>query len=285
MSRITLQILIVLVLAISVLAQEEKPILIEEVVGNDNLESIAARLDNLIYELSKRPNTKAIVKISTRNENCFLCDYWRGSLIYAYLKNTRKVSPEKYSIEHCTENEAKLITRFYLLPPTATPPECNKSLEIPKSSALFETIGFFYNDNNLTPLEDSYIDVPMGSLGATYSLSALQTVKNILDESPESKIYVIAYLGTNLEEIYEEKGGKTIVKSKRNLDKKSVARKMLLNARNELIKNGIKPLQIETIEGGYIDDKRVLEFWFVPQGGEIPKPKPTYFPKKKSNKK
>lgn len=105
-----------------------------------------------------------------------------------------------------------------------------------------------------------------------------------MNESPESKVYVIAYLGVNVEEILVDKNGKATVKSRRKLDKKSVTKELFLNARNELIKNGIKPSQIETIEGGYIDDKRKLEFWFVPKGGEIPKPKPTYFPKKKQNK-
>jgi hypothetical protein len=55
---------------------------------------------------------------------------------------------------------------------------------------------------------------------------------------------------------------------------------MLLNAKTKFIKNGINPAQIETINGGYVDDKRRLEFWFVPKGGEIPKPKPDYFPKR-----
>jgi hypothetical protein len=217
-----------------------------------------------------------VIRISTKNENCFLCGYWRGSWMYAWLKNTRKVAPEKFSVEHCTENMAELFTRFYLLPPSATLPECNKSIEIPRKSTLFETIGFFYKDNNLTALEDSYVET-VGPTDGEYSLNSLLAVKNILDKSPESKIYIIVYLGTNREEIYEDKNGETVEKTKRKLDKKSVAKKMLLNAKNMLIKNGIKPSQIEIIEGGYLDDKRELQFWFVPKGGEIPKPKPNYF--------
>jgi hypothetical protein len=48
MREITLKILVVLVFAISVSAQIEKPLLIEEVVGYENSEMTAARLDNLI---------------------------------------------------------------------------------------------------------------------------------------------------------------------------------------------------------------------------------------------
>jgi hypothetical protein len=92
-------------------------------------------------------------------------------------------------------------------------------------------------------------------------------------------IYIIVYLGTNPETKYKDKNGKVIEKIVRNSDKKSLAKKLLLNARKEFIKNGINPSQIETVEGGYVDDRRELQFWLVPESGEIPKPKPDYFPK------
>ncbi len=60
---------------------------------------------------------------------------------------------------------------------------------------------------------------------------------------------------------------------------------MILNAKKELIKNGIKSSQIETIKSGYSNGKRRLEFWLVPKGGEIPKLKSNYFPKKECQKK
>ena len=196
------------------------------------------------------------------------------------MKNTRKILSEKYLIEHCVENEEELRTEFYLLPKTAKLPECEKTLEIPKKSSLFDKVHFISADEKLLPLEDYYIDVIDTARGA-YSRNALKAVKENLDKSPENKIYVIAYLGTNPEENYEEENGKTI----RKLDKKALAKKMLLNARNEIIKNGIKPFRIETIDGGYVEGRRILEFWLVPKGSEIPKPKPDYFSKKKLRKK
>ena len=105
-----------------------------------------------------------------------------------------------------------------------------------------------------------------------------------MDKSPENKIYVIAYLGTNLESGYFDEKKGYIEKEIRKPDKKSLAGKLLLNAKKEIAKNGIDAAQIETIVGGYKDGRRKLEFWFVPKGGEIPKPKPDYFPKKKRRK-
>ena len=60
---------------------------------------------------------------------------------------------------------------------------------------------------------------------------------------------------------------------------------MMQAAKNELIKNGFKNSQIVLIDGGYrssemnSEGERKLEFYFVPNGGEIPKPTPDYFQK------
>jgi hypothetical protein len=278
MRKITLQILIVLAFAFSVLAQEEKPILIDE-FERSILEELLGRIDSLASELSKRPDTKAVIRIYTGKEDDFALHYRYGSLIDAILKNRGKTPTDKYTIEYCTGNKSKQITQLYLLPPTVRLPKCEEVFEIPEKPVLFDKILFFYNDNKLMPLEDIYPDA-ISSTHGEYSLNAIEAFKDALNKFPESKIYILAYLGTNPEEKHRDKNGETIVKIKRKLDKKFVAKELLLNARNELIKNGIKPSQIETIEGGYLDDKRALEFWFVPKGGDIPKPKPTYFPKK-----
>ena len=269
MKKIILQILVVLLLAISIPAQteEKKPILIDE-FGKTSDEDTFARLDRLINELSQRPDAKAVIRIYGENENCFLCNYRRGSWITGILKNVRKVPSEKYAIEYCNEvTEAKTLTQLYLLPPMANLPKCEETVEIPKQSALFDKIHFYYKDNKLSPLE-ALIEV-VGPAHGEYSQSALAVVKKILESSPESKIYILAYLGTNLEYDFDsENDGEP---KKRTLDKKSLAKKMLLIAKNELIKNGISSAQIITDYGGYVDDKRRLEFWFVPKGGEIPK--------------
>ena len=284
MRKIVLQILAVLLLGISIQAQGEvqKPILIDE-FGKLNLEDILARLDNLTINLSKSDNTKALIRIYGGNENCFTCHYQRGSLINAILKNTKRFPSENYTIQYCTKNKEDLRTELYLVPMSAKIPSCEEILQIPKQSVLFDKIYFYYNDNKLSALEDIYVDV-IESAHGNYSRKALTVIKDILDKSTDSKIYVIAYLGTNPEYNYEDINEESVDNTIRKLDKKSLAKKMFLCAKKEFAKYGIKPTQIELIEGGYIDGKRELEFWFVPKGGEIPKPKPNYFPKRKNKK-
>ncbi len=281
MKKIILQILVILLLAISIPAQteEQEPILIDEIRRTSDGDTFA-RLDRLIYELSQKPDAKAVIRIYGENKNCFLCNYRKGSWITGILKNVRKVPSEKYAIEYCNEvTEAKTLIQLYLLPPMTNLPKCEETVEIPKQSALFDKIHFFYKDNKLSPLEDISIDAISLSHGE-YSQSALAVVKKILENSPESKIYIFAYLGTNPEFDFGSENNEEPKKKKRTLDKKSLAKKMLLIAKNELIKNGISSAQIITDYGGYVDDKRRLEFWFVPKGSEIPKPQPNYIPKK-----
>ena len=108
---------------------------------------------------------------------------------------------------------------------------------------------------------------------------AHNVLKRLLNNAPESKLYVIAYLQTNFE---EDEAGKIIIGKPSRVDKKSYANKMFRAARKELLENGFSPSQIVTINGGYVNgNARRLEFWFVPQGGEIPKPKPDYVSKKR----
>ncbi len=280
MKRFISQILIVLVLVISVSAQteEQKPVLVDE-FGRINLEDLMMRIDNFLVTSQNNPNAKGHIRIYGSNENCFLCRYNFGSLVDAYIKNTRNFPKEKYSIDYCDENGEKLRTELYILPHNTELPKCAETLEIPKNSALFDSVYFYVKDIKLLPLEDSIIDV-IGPSNGEYSVNVLKKVKSLLDKSPESKIYIIGYLGTNEQTTYEDKNGEQSEKIIRNLDKKSLGKKLFQNAKKEFIKNGINDLQIESIEGGYVNGERKLEFWFVPKGGEIPKPKPDYFPKK-----
>ncbi len=60
---------------------------------------------------------------------------------------------------------------------------------------------------------------------------------------------------------------------------------MIQTARNELIRKGFKPSQIEAIDGGYVNGERRLEFWFVPKDGEIPSRSLIIFQRKNSERK
>ena len=285
MRKVISQILAVLLFVVSVSAQENKPKLIDE-FGRLTAEDNFLRLDFLALELKKNEDLKGVIRIYGGGENCFLCHYGQGSYMTAIIKSrifgSEKDSVEKYplfdkySIEYCNGNE-DLRVQLYLMPPKSTLPACNQTLEIPKRSVLFQTI-YFFSNNQITPLENTLID-SVSPADGEYSLKALKEVKNILDKETESKIYIVVYLGTNLEPGYFDKKKGFVEKEIRKLDKKSLAKKLIQNAKAEFVKNGIKSSQIETIEGGYVDDKRKIELWFVPKSGEIPRPKPDYFPK------
>ena len=99
-----------------------------------------------------------------------------------------------------------------------------------------------------------------------------------MKDSPGSKVYIIVYLNADFEMV---KNDRIITRKKPALDQKSYARKMIQAAHSVLLKNGFTASQIVFIDGGYLNGNgRRLEFWFVPQGGVIPKPKPDYIPKK-----
>ena len=267
MQKLTLQLLFTLFLfttAIYTQTEQQKPILLDE-FGKLNAEENFARLDFLTSELLKNENLKAVIRINGGSENCFLCHYWQGSYTSAILKS-RKYPLDKFTIEYCNENE-DLQVQFYLMPPKSTLPVCNQKLEMPKKSVLFQTV-YFFSTNQIVPLENTLVESTSPADG-DYSLNALQIVKSFLNKESEGKIYIIAYLGTNFDEYGE---------GIRRLDKKSLARKLIKNAKSEFVKNGVQPSQVESVEGGYVEGERKLEFWFVPKGGEIPKPKPNYFP-------
>ena len=278
MLKLTLQFLFTLFLfttAIYAQIEPQKPILIDE-FGKLNAEESFARLDYLTIQLSKNKDLKAVIRINGGSENCYFCHYWRGSYTSAILKS-RKHPLDKFTIEYCNENE-DLRFQFYLMSPTSSLPACNQTLETPKRSVLFETV-HFYSTSQIAPLENTLV-ASTSLADGEYSIKALRAVKSILDKESESKIYVVVYLGTNLEEGYYDKKKGYIEKEIRNLDKKSLVKKLTQNVKKEFVKNGIQPSQIEIIAGGYVEGERKLEFWFVPKGGEIPKPKPNYFPKR-----
>lgn len=280
MKKLLLQISHVLLLAIFVFPQAKEQVVLLDQFGDVSAEDNFARLDNFMQTILKTSNSKGVIRIYRQSKDCFLCDYRLTSWMDGIVKNTRKFPSEKYSIENCSEIIGDSPIKLYILTAPKKLPDCNKTVEIPDKTSLYDKIYFYFDDNKLFALEDEDVDVVSPAHG-DYSKAALKAVKNILDKSPQSKIYIVVYLGTNKEVTEEQQSDTSIEKIKRKPDNLPIAKKLMNNARNELIKNGIKSSQIKTVNGGYVDSRRKLEFWFVPQGGEIPKPKPDYFPKKK----
>jgi hypothetical protein len=277
MKKIASHILIILFFAVSISAQENQPQLIDE-FDNYPLDETMARLQNLMIEVGKTPNSKALIRIYGGRENYFAASYNRGSVMQAVLKNNLLYPIEKVVIQFCNINQEPVYTRFYIVRDNDKLETCDENLTSPKQTILFDVVSFHYQTFKLTPFENLIVE--HGFSDGEYSQFSQDVLKRLLNESPESKLYLIAYLRTNFE---EDESGKIIVGKSGSLDKKTYANKMFRAARKELIKNGFSASQIVALNGGYVNGNgRRLEFWFVPQGGEIPKPKPDYIPKKNS---
>jgi len=278
-------VIVILLFAFSILAQENHPQLFDEFDYPLSNDSLLFRVHNLSIEVNKTPNAKALVRISGGNKNYFALPYIRGSLIKSVWQNNLEQPAEKLLIQFCDVTGETDFTRFFIVRENNTIKNCNENLITPKETVLFETSFFEVTDFqtpevNFKAYEDENVS-PEGSAG-NYSKLGINVLKDSLKASPESKVYLIAYIQTNFE---EDENGKIIIGKPSSLDKKSFAAKMFRAARRELLKNGFSPAQIVTIDGGYLNgNSRRLQFWFVPQGGAIPKTKPDYVPTKRRNK-
>jgi hypothetical protein len=275
MKKIISYFLAVLLLAVSISAQGNSPELIDE-LSNVPLDELMARIDNLAVQIGSVPNSKALIRIYGGWENSLISSYNHGAVIKAYVKNNMKLSVERFIIQFCNINNEPISTKFFILRETDKLETCDENFSIPKETTFFTDIGFYSRNFKLTPLED--LEVGFGLSDGEYWQSSLNILKRLLNDAPENKVYLIAYLKTNFD---EDGNGKLLSGRRGRLDKKSDAQKMIQAARKELLKNGFSASQIVAIDGGYVDaQERRLEFWFVPQGGEIPKPKPDYIPKR-----
>lgn len=279
MKNLISQILIVLFLAVTVSAQENQPELLDEfgVLGDCDM---SARIFNLGVHLGNNPQAKAVVRIYGGDKDFPGGAFFRGSLVESLRNNSFKFSRERLSVEFCNVNQQPLWTRIFIIGENTRVEPCAENLSAPLATVRFETVYFGQPDFKLVPMEDSSIDLHAVSQGE-YSQFAQEALKKFLRDSPSSRVYLIGYLQTNFETDLENK---TTSRKTSLLDKKSLAAKMLQSAKANLLKNGFSASQIVTINGGYVDGNgRRLEIWFVPEGGEIPKPKPDYIPKKRKS--
>jgi hypothetical protein len=272
MKRIFLTILIILFLPAAFFAQrtEQKYISFVE-TGRMSSEEIALYLDGLTNELGKNPNSKAHINIYGGSETFFSYPYIHGAVIKAYLKNNLKVPVEKFSIQFCNVNREAIRTQFFVLEANDKIEPCQENLTVPEKTVLFETLRFYDKAefSSKKPFEETFIDV-VGPSEQEYSQTSQAVLLKLLNQSPDSKIYLIGYMGTNRFESARVK-----------LDTPKALNKLFRQIVGEFVGNGIDASGIVKINGGYRDDQKSVEMWFVPKGGEIPKPTPDYFPKKR----
>jgi len=280
MKKITLQLLIVFALAFSVSAQENKPELFDE-FGEMPIDEMRFRVINLALEVNKVPNSKALIEIYGRQKRSFASAYIRGSLMKSIWEKFIKLPPEKLLIQFCNINKEPILTKLSVVRENDKIEPCDENLIVPKETVLFESSYFDVTDFSVSEIKFISVENDYPSVEGTegnYSEIAQNVLKKFLKNSPGSRIYIIAYLNANFETIENDE---FVTKKIPVLDRKSHANKMFRAARKVLIKNGFSPSQIVAIDGGYVKgNERRLEFWFVPNGGDIPKPQPDYFPKR-----
>jgi hypothetical protein len=281
MRKITLQILVVLFFSFRVFAQNETrmPILFDR-FGDLPLGHLLSRLDALGWELHQNKDFAAFIKISGgRNARSdFIFPYTRGAIMKAYLVGSRKFAAERIRFQNCDLEKDDVIVELFIVPQNYDIPKCNDAVFVPDNTVLLTTRHF----------ENPYIvyDYPYEIIGGEEATSKIfhNTLLKMLAKSPESKVYLIVHLGTNPHHQAKKKRGGWEEKEIRKLDKPALTKKMLHEAQQELVRNGVDVSRIVKIEGGYQDSTRNIEFWFVPKDGEIPKPKPDYFLKRKDKK-
>ncbi len=280
MKKVFLQILFGLFATLAVFSQESNLKPIDE-FGEIYLDEFRFRIESAGRELEKTPNSKVLVRIYGGNKRGFAQPYIYGSLIKSVWKNYLKIPSEKLSIQFCNVNNETLLMRYYLAQANARLDTCEENLKMPQESVLFETSFFDVTDFSVARIDFDSIENDYPSIEGTrgnYSEFAQNILKKLLKNSPESRVYIIGYLNTNFE---TDNDNKVIAKNLGNLDKKSRLNKMFQAMRREFLKNGFSSSQIKTIDGEYVKNNgRRLEFWFVPKGGEIPKPKPDYIVRK-----
>lgn len=266
MKKILFSISFLILLSLSSFAQT--PVLVDQ-FPEISLEDLLSRLDHLTIELSKNENSTALIRVYAGKEDLNGFPYRYAAIMKTHITN-RKIEENKILTQQC-DGEGETRFETYIIPPNAKIPDCEKSLIIPDKTLRFDS--YFYS------FEYPDIEGCCEIIGADRASAeaSLKVFTELLKKSPESNAYIISYNGTNIHWV----NNKTI----RILDSSSLGRTTAKKAKETLIRSGIEPSRIITINGGYKDSTRNIELWFVPKEGEIPKPKPDYFPKKKRQKK
>lgn len=274
MKKYTFQFLISFFLCLSIFAQSDKKQRIIDELGEANLEDLEARIHNFSIELTLNPTTIGHIKVFRKKDSPPITAYRYAARIKTYLTKISKISPDRVVTEQCGE-EKEIHTQFIIVPQDADYKNCSEQFNFDKSKTfLFDTYGYRTED-------DVGSCCVIGEFEEEEASESLNLFSNLLKQSSDSKAYLIMYLSPVTAAIIStSKSGKKVVKPYSPTDSPILFSKFLKQAKTELIKNGIDEKRIISFKGGYKFGRRI-ELWFVPKDGEIPKPKPDYFPKKK----
>ena len=236
--------------------------------GKITTEDLMARLDGLYGHLRGNEGSIALLRAYPHDEKYLGFPSRSLAKMKTYLTN-HKLDEKRVVVQEC-DGYSDMKIGLYLVPASIAVPQCTKTLKVPKVTTLFDS--YFYWDGQ----EELYNHLPIKGADVREAIASVQTFASLLQKSPTSRAYVIAYNGTI---------GWGTDSSIRSVKRPGVATKTALTAKSFLVKNGIDPNRVVAINGGYRDSNRNVELWIVPEGGTRPKPTPDYFPKSRKGAK
>lgn len=268
MRKIFTAVLLVFILRLSSFGQDSNlPKLIDEFVSL-NSEDLTARLEAVPVVLKQNPKAKGYIIIYSDKDLPFGFSIRYGVRIQNFLVKNLNLSPKRFEIINGGLID-KRNTQLWISPDGTKPPlidSTQKEFEFNKTS-LFDRFNYpmLYDDAGCCSIDNYKDEEKKASLG-----KFAEQIK----QHPTAQAYLIFY-GQ-----YRIDGSSDI-----ELDSSATITRILRKERNSLHKHyGIDYSKIITINGGY-REWQALELWIVPKGGEIPKPKPETFPKKRRSKK
>jgi len=261
---------------------KDSPRLIDE-FGKVNSEELTVRMEIFRNELKLNPDAKGYVIIYRDKDLPFGFPIRFAAIIQNFLVQSLRLTPERFEIINAGLSDNQK-TKLWIVPDRGKPPveeSIDEKLE-PNKSALFDS---FYYPTRYDGMGCCSID------GYTEEAkkASLDKFAQQLKEQPTAKAYLIFYgqycIDCSASARYSRSGKYLGLEPDIYLDSSRTVSRILGKEKNYLYKRySIDKSRIITINGGYRKWQEI-ELWIVPNCGEIPKPKPNAFPKKRRSKK
>ena len=272
---------IILFLNLFCLAQNYDSATLINEFGQQNSESLQARLEAIRFALEQNPTAKGYIINYRAKDVSFGYPIRFQTKLQNFFVNYLKLPPERFKIINGGMGN-EFITQVWIVPSGSKPPiadSVNEKFEFDKL-ALFDSFGYPAPFNEGCCGIDNYQHEEKNA--------SLDRLAQTLKENPTAKAYLIFYgqYCNDCRFSYKYSRSGKLIREERiiYLDSSKTIARILRKEKNYLLKYGINPLRVITINGGY-RRFQAIEFWIVPKGVEIPKPKPETFPKKKRNTK
>lgn len=252
----------VLLLSVFTFAQKtDQPQTITEFPLSSNLEWQELQSDMFANELMRNVNSTGYIEVFGKEIQSKGVLYFYTTRFSAYLTKIKKIAPDRVVAKVCSGEGPGV--RFTLVPSEADYKGCSENISFDLSRTFL-----FVSYNYSTPNEYGGCCI-IGAFNREEAEASLKAISEVLKKSPESKVHLTAYTCLKC----QNSSGKF------KADLPSLADKILNDAKQMLSKNKIEDSRIMTSKGK-TEAFRGVDIWFVPKGGEIPKPKPNSFPKK-----